>query len=123
MNITPIEEIMNFVIVCGGRDYTNRTRLIKVLDDLFEARDVLVSGGAEGADRLGEEWAWSRERPFIVVPARWKEHGKKAGPIRNKQMLLMWRPRLVIAFPGGKGTGNMVKQAKEFFLPPEIFLA
>ena len=43
-------------------------------------------------------------------PADWKRHGRAAGPIRNGEMLKD-RPDLVVAFPGGKGTANMVTQA------------
>ncbi|MEM9912925.1 MAG: hypothetical protein AAF922_19365 [Pseudomonadota bacterium] len=38
--------------------------------------------------------------------------GRAAGPIRNKEMLDEGCPDLVVAFPGGRGTANMVKQAQ-----------
>jgi hypothetical protein len=45
--------------------------------------------------------------------AKWDKYGKSAGPIRNKKMLDEGKPDLVFAFPGGPGTNNMIKQAKE----------
>ncbi len=47
---------------------------------------------------------------FLVATA-WADYGKAAGPIRNALMLSEGRPRCVIAFPGGKGTRNMLKLA------------
>jgi len=45
-------------------------------------------------------------------PALWEVHGKSAGFIRNKLMLEDGQPELVIAFPGGRGTSNMVSLAE-----------
>jgi hypothetical protein len=35
----------------------------------------------------------------------------KAGPLRNYQMLEEGKPDLVVAFPGGGGTKDMVRRA------------
>jgi hypothetical protein len=42
----------------------------------------------------------------------WDKLGPKAGPLRNAAMLLL-KPDLVIACPGGKGTANMIKLARD----------
>jgi hypothetical protein len=47
-----------------------------------------------------------------IYPADWTRHGKAAGPKRNQLMLDKEKPDLVIAFPGGKGTADMVARAK-----------
>jgi hypothetical protein len=49
----------------------------------------------------------------VSVYAAWHDYGKAAGPIRNKRMLTDFAPDIVVAFPGGKGTADMVRQAKE----------
>jgi hypothetical protein len=49
--------------------------------------------------------------PVIEFPANWKVYGRAAGPIRNMKMLLEGKPDLVVAFPGGIGTADMVKKA------------
>jgi hypothetical protein len=41
----------------------------------------------------------------------WKTHGKAGGPIRNQMMLDDYKPQVVIAFPGGSGTADMVRRA------------
>lgn len=73
--------------------------------------DILIHGGAQGADVMAAEWAWKRHVHTAPVLALWGTHGKKAGPIRNRMMLLL-QPDRVIAFPGGKGTRNMMEQAR-----------
>jgi hypothetical protein len=45
--------------------------------------------------------------------ADWNTHGRAAGPIRNQRMLDEVKPELVVAFPGGRGTADMVRRARE----------
>jgi len=97
-------------LVCGGRDFADRQWLIKVLDTMRP--DVIIQGGADGADLIAKEWAMSRGKSYWTFPADWDSHGNAAGPIRNRQMVEWGKPNVVLAFPGGKGTANMVKLAK-----------
>lgn len=101
------------IIVCGGRDYGDRETVFAALDHLHKKRsiDILIHGDAPGADTLAGEWAESRCIFSIACPADWKAHGKAAGPIRNTAMLT-FNPVGVVAFPGGTGTADMVRQAK-----------
>lgn len=101
------------VLVCGGRDYADRERVRQVLLEghLRERIGLLVHGGADGADRLADEWARANCVHVAEVRALWSHLGKAAGPIRNGVMLLL-RPDVVVAFPGGHGTADMVRQAR-----------
>jgi hypothetical protein len=74
--------------------------------------DVLIEGEAPGADTLAREWATEQGIPVERYPADWNRHGKAAGPIRNRRMLVEGKPDLVVAFPGGRGTANMISQAE-----------
>lgn len=99
------------VIVCGGRDYSDTAMVAKVLSGVGEIKH-LWHGNARGADTLADQWA--RQQPGISVhpvPAQWKKYGRRAGPIRNQTMLGQ-SPDLVIAFPGGRGTADMVRRAE-----------
>ena len=102
------------VLVCGGRDFMDRTWLFRELDALRSDRGVtiIISGCARGADTLGIEWAEARGVEVARFPADWNTHGRAAGPIRNQQMLDEAKPDLVIAFPGGRGTADMVRRAR-----------
>lgn len=102
------------VIVCGGRDYSNVQRLEALMDGFLREFGIsrVIQGGADGADRLALKWAWKRGIPCDNFPADWALHGKAAGPIRNAQMLKEGRAQMVIAFPGGRGTADMIRQAR-----------
>jgi hypothetical protein len=100
------------VLVCGGRDYADRRRLFQILDSNRQKVDAIIHGAARGADRLAGEWARARGVQEEAYPADWHNHGRTAGPLRNIRMLDEGRPDLVVAFPGGAGTGHMVKLAR-----------
>lgn len=112
---------MFLVLVCGGRNYQDLTRVYDVLDDLHSRNRFshLLEGGATGADRLAGQWAEARKIPLLVCPANWGAHGRAAGFIRNRAMADLC-PDLVVAFPGGTGTRNMVAIAKQRNLKIEV---
>lgn len=101
-------------LVCGGRAFTDRQALDQALDRLHAAHRItkLIHGGAEGGDSLAGDWAQRRGVPTTVFHADWQTHGRAAGPIRNERMLREGQPDLVIAFPGGHGTSQMVRLAR-----------
>lgn len=103
------------VLVCGGRDYANEALVFRILDELHKDRPIsrLVHGDANGADRLAKKWAITRGVLQVAYPADWKAFGLGAGPKRNQEMLTKEMPHLVVAFPGGKGTADMVKRAEK----------
>jgi hypothetical protein len=103
------------VLVCGGRDFDDRERLFSVMDWLHEGFQftALIQGEARGADRLSGQWADERGIKNLRFPANWDLHGRRAGPIRNRQMLANGKPDLVVAFPGGAGTSDMIRQAQK----------
>lgn len=105
---------MRRILVCGGREYADQAMLFGYLDLIAEGCGVavIIQGGAKGADFLARMWAKTRGVELLDFPAQWRLHGRRAGPIRNQQMLDEGKPDLVIAFPGGAGTANMVKQAR-----------
>lgn len=102
------------VLVCGGRTFHNVALAVATLDGIHAETPIseIISGASKGADRIGEYWARLNKIRLLRFPADWKRYGNRAaGPIRNRQMLDEGKPDLVVAFPGGKGTRNMVRQA------------
>lgn len=75
--------------------------------------ECIIHGAARGADTLAAEWASLANVPVKAYPANWERDGVAAGPIRNRLMLLDGKPDFVIAFPGGLGTADMVKIARD----------
>lgn len=100
------------VLVCGGRDYADKLELWRALDAWDPAITEVISGMARGADAFAAEWAEEHEIPLHRFPADWDTHGKAAGPIRNQRMLDEGKPDVVVAFPGGRGTADMVRRAE-----------
>ena len=129
------------ILVCGGRGYgqinVNYTvgQIAKYKEQLEEFIQALrefsfgvcylrdnffpndeevtfVTGMAYGADQLPLYWEYLPNVTVEKYPPKWDEHGKAAGPIRNQQMLDTGVD-LVIAFPGGNGTADMVRRAKK----------
>lgn len=103
------------VIVCGGRKYHDQALAFVYLDVAHKVKpfSCLAQGGAHGADQIARLWTYERGIPLVTYHAMWDSHGKGAGPRRNAFMLEDFRPDLVIAFPGGAGTKNMVELARK----------
>lgn len=106
------------VIICGGRKFRDWEGMCKALDAINEVSpfDMVIEGGAPGADTLARSWAESRRIKVKEVLAMWSTYGKKAGHLRNKRMLDMLSAAegdYVIAFPGGTGTDGMKKLARD----------
>lgn len=108
------------ILVCGGRDFTDKGLLYRTLDRIIYDGDhtdygltTIISGSAKGADTLAEYFARDYYCGLETYHANWEKYGKSAGPIRNQQMIDEGEPDLVVAFPGGKGTADMVRRAKK----------
>ena len=101
------------VLVTGGRHWDYQEEIERTLDRIHQDIGVilLIHGNAKGVDSLASDWAEKNNINTDVYPALWSKYGKKAGPIRNQQMLDEGRPDIVMAFPGSKGTNDMVRRA------------
>lgn len=114
------------VIVCGGRDYGDRDRVFSALDRAHSRAPITLvvhgacndkrTGQLAGADRWADEWAHERGVEVEPHPADWATWGKAAGPMRNSQMAKAGAHGC-IAFPGGGGTANMIRNAEQHDIP------
>jgi hypothetical protein len=102
-------------LFCGDRNWDNeapiRTALLELLPDT-----IIIHGGARGADKMAGRVAKELGFTVIELPANWGRYGRAAGPIRNREMLML-NPDIVFAFhkniDESKGTKHMLKIAKE----------
>jgi hypothetical protein len=103
------------VLVTGGREYRNTKRLFAVLDRFHAERQFtfLIHGDAAGADHMAHRWCKRRGVQPVAMEALWDTDGNSAGSRRNKRMLDFAKPDLCIAFPGGRGTANMMRLCHE----------
>lgn len=103
------------VLVCGGRNFSDTNSLVTTLDTWHKQHGpitCIVHGMARGADQFADDWARKCGVQVARYPAEWHAKGAAAGPIRNSRMLKEGKPDVVIAFPGGRGTEDMVEKAK-----------
>ncbi len=102
------------VLVCGGRNYTNKQKVFDTLDRIHNINKIncIIHGKARGADKLGEEWAKEKGISIKSFPADWKTLGKIAGAIRNEKMANE-NPDICVAFKGGSGTKDMKEKCEK----------
>lgn len=112
------------ILVCGGRDFTNNYVFHKEMTKIFRNLDItspyqvmFILGLAKGADDLGLKMAQKNQIEHATYPANWNAHGKAAGMITNRQMRDEGKADHVVAFPGGKGTANMVSISRQVGIP------
>lgn len=101
--------------IIGSRVFRERELLVKTIDKFREDYDVIeiISGGAQGADKLGEEYGISHNIKTTIFPANWGKYGRGAGFRRNYDIIKACD--IVIAFWDGKsaGTQHSIKIARE----------
>ena len=106
------------IVIAGCRYYKNYDEAKKYIDECLmslseEHTIIIISGGADGADSIGECYAAEHGFEIERYPALWNKYGKKAGPLRNRQMAQVCD--MVICFWDGKsnGTRSMIDNAKK----------
>ena len=111
-----------FLVVSGSRNFNNSDLIAQHLQAALDKQPhlVLVSGGARGADTIVQRWAAAHSVPCLVVPARWQQFGKAAGPIRNSFMLSMAHGLLAFPLASSKGTASIIKRASKLGLPTRV---
>ncbi len=111
------------VLVCGGRKFTNATRISVVLQTRIPDDSLIVTGGAPGADTVADNLARLLGFDRVIYPANWVKRAVRAGPMRNAFMLKHAQPDLVLAFPDkeSKGTWDMVRRAQKAKIEVEVY--
>lgn len=115
------------LLVTGDRNWTDKATIRAALGAVISRPPVvLIHGAARGADRIaakvgGEEFGFS----ILPFPAKWSQHGRAAGPIRNQLMLDGGQPDLCFAFHDNlgqsKGTKDMVERCRKAGVPVRIW--
>ena len=103
------------IAIIGSRDFENYALLKTTLESFSPTQ--IISGGAKGADALAERYAAEHDIELIVYKADWKQFGRGAGVIRNRQ--IVDHCDQVIAFWDGKsrGTKSSIDYAKKLGKP------
>mgnify|MGYP003347785061 CR=1 FL=1 len=90
--------------IIGSRTFDNYNILKENLESYKNKISLVVSGAAKGADLLGERWAIENNIKTLIFPANWEKYGKRAGFIRNEDIIK--NCDAVIAFWDGKSKGT-----------------
>lgn len=96
------------IAIIGSRTFTDYKLLEATLNDFMDKNNVLithvVSGGAKGADKLGELFANSIHAEKMIFYPDWEKHKKAAGFIRNKD--IVDNADMIFAFWDGVSRGT-----------------
>jgi hypothetical protein len=92
--------------IVGSRTFNDYELLEKSILDKFDLKniDLIVSGGAVGADKLGEKFAEKHSIEPLILKPDWNKYGKRAGYERNKDIIK--NCDTVIAFWNGESPGT-----------------
>lgn len=103
------------VIIAGGRDFSDYDLLSEKCDYYLGKKTnvEVVSGGAKGADNLGERYAKERNIPVKLFLADWVKLGKRAGFVRNAEMAEYADALIAFWDKSSKGTKHMIDTANE----------
>ena len=112
------------LIVAGGRDFKDYGLLEQAVIRYVISRDVpwskitIISGGAIGADKLGEKFADKFDLDLERFIPDWTV-GKQGGAIRNAEMA-KHADGLIAFYNGSNGTANMIQTARRKKLDVEV---
>lgn len=110
------------VLVCGDRHWSDYDCIVRYLSYLHRVYGIeqVINGGASGADTMAAMAAHALNIPSCTIHASWSAYGRRAGPIRNGEML-RYQPDLVLAFHErlheSKGTKDMIAQENRAKVP------
>ena len=110
------------VLICGSRSWDDSDAVAIEIANLPNDA-VVIHGAAPGADSLAGRWALFYGLVVYEYPADWAKYGRRAGPIRNQQMLDEGSPDEVIAFRKrgpSPGTDDMIRRARAEGLPVRV---
>ena len=96
--------------IVGSRNFKNYSAFKSIIEPIIKRHDEIeiVSGGARGVDELAKRYAKLNKIPYTEFLADWDEHGKAAGPIRNKQIAEYCDEAIAIPYGVSKGTYNTI---------------
>ena len=116
------------ILICGDRNWQDKEpirRELKTIIKLFGPVAHIIHGCCRGADKMAGEVAEEMGIEVMEFPADWNKYGRKAGILRNIEMLDEGKPDMVLAFheniANSKGTANMVSRSKSDGLTVLVF--
>ncbi len=113
------------IIICGTRTFCDfeifSNAVDEYLKDFDKSKICIISGGARGADELAKNYAKHNNFTFIEYPANWKKYGRKAGLIRNCEMLAVGDACLGFHDGESRGTAHMLTISRKKGIPTQVY--
>ena len=114
------------VVVAGSRNFKDYSHLSnelsKFLRDYADRDIIILSGTANGADKLGERFAMEKGYVLEKYPALWEKYGVSAAVKRNEQMAEIADAVVVFWDGTSKGSKNMIECANKMSKPCKVFM-
>lgn len=120
-----VKRKFNGIIIAGSREIEDPKGVIAdTLNKYIDNAELCIEGGCYGVDQIASKWIESKGFNHITEMAKWNQHGKAAGPIRNGEMIKKIKTKFVqmpitdnalFVFWSGysKGSKDILKQCFE----------
>ena len=111
------------IAIVGSRNFNNQKYFNLALESIQnQIKNVthFVSGGAKGADLMGQKWAEQKGLEIKIFYPDWNKHGRAAGVIRNTDIVK--NSDIIIAFPSKQGRGTQDSIRKATKLGKELYV-
>lgn len=99
------------MLIAGSRDITDYKFWKPLFMSVPHHNEIaaIISGGARGADAMAKMLAEDTGLPYVEFPAEWDKLGKKAGFVRNVDMVNACDFAIVLWDGSSKGTAHTLK--------------
>ena len=109
-------------VIAGSRSITNYKCLLEAVAQIDWEITEVISGNARGVDRLGERWARENNIPVRLFFPDWNKWGKRAGFVRNQEMIEEADALLALWDGESRGTKHTMNLAQGSGMPNKVFI-
>ncbi len=113
-------------IIAGSRSFeSNKENCATAFEHIYNVPWLItevISGGAMGADCIGELWAWDNQVPVKRFIPDWPKFGRGAGYQRNVEMAKSAGALIAFWKNESRGTGHMIDTARKLGLKTQVIL-
>ena len=101
------------LLIAGSRSIKN----FDLSPYISQEVDTVITGGANGIDRLAEEYADLHRLSKVILRPRYDRYGKAAPLKRNQEMVLLADAVLIVWDGHSKGTAHTLRFAEKHGKP------
>jgi hypothetical protein len=107
--------------VVGSREFHNYEALKSILDPFRDKIDMIVSGGARGADTVAQRYAKENGLSILIHYPDYKKYGRKKAPaMRNLKIADDAERMIAIPFKRSVGTWHAIRAMQKLGKPVQV---